>query len=350
MSSGDLPADFRTQIGRLEEGIASLSLRMDKLAEVVTTASEKPRGIDLLKKLGVTADKFLERYFESLPEIDFYRALHGGSEPLGSQPGFLSLGSSLCRQLHFSTDEFRFWMKAMARPPRMHRKEWEWFYIAQILFEHGLLRPGKRGLAFAVGQEPLPALFASYGCEILATDQAPDKAHESGWAATPMYSSQAENLIDERICERDKFLSHVSYANADMNDIPDEFEGKFDFCWSSCAFEHLGSIEHGLEFVQRSLDTLAPGGIAVHTTEFNLSSNNQTLETAGCSIYRQRDIEELARRVADAGHEMQPVDWTQGPGFAETVIDLPPYKQSPHLKLRIAEFDCTSIGLVLHKR
>jgi hypothetical protein len=338
-------ADLR----RLEERIAALSEQMRDLVQIVTTATEKPRGIELLKKLGVTPDRFLERYFEALPETDYYSALHGGLEPLGSKPGILSLGSTLCRQLHFSTDEFRFWMKAMARPPRMHRKEWEWFYVAQILHENGLLRPGNRGLGFAVGQEPLPALFASYGCEIVATDQAPEMAHESGWASTPMYSSQVDSLYNEQICDRATFYNLVSYKNADMNDIPAEFSGGFDFCWSSCALEHLGSLDHGLKFIEKSMESLSPGGIAVHTTEFNMSSNDDTLETPGCSIYRKRDIEELKQRLSDAGYVLEAVDWTDGRGFAETVVDLPPYRQSPHLRLRIGQFDCTSLGLVVRK-
>ena len=41
----------------------------------------------------------------------------------------------------------------------------------------GLYRPGKRGLVFAVGTEPLPAMFASFGCAIVATDIFP----EQGW-------------------------------------------------------------------------------------------------------------------------------------------------------------------------
>jgi hypothetical protein len=231
----------------------------------------------------------------------------------------------------------------------MHRKEWEWFYIAQVLFERDMLQPGKKGLVFAVGQEPLPSVFSTFGCQILATDQAPDKAAESGWAASDMYSSQVEMLFNEHICTREQFDASVSFAHADMNDIQPDLSARFDFCWSSCALEHLGSLEHGLTFVERSLDTLVPGGIAVHTTEFNLSSNELTLESPGCSVFRRRDIEDLIGRLERAGHQVAPVDWNSGPGFAEAVIDLPPYKQSPHQKLQIAQFSCTTIGLIIRK-
>jgi hypothetical protein len=135
-----------------------------------------------------------------------------------------------------------------------------------------------------------------------------------------------------------------------MNDIPQELSHKFDFCWSTCAYEHLGSLERGLTFVERSIDTLVPGGVAVHTTEFNLSSNDDTVESTDLSIFRRRDMEELATRLTAAGHEVSPFDWTSGPGFAETVIDLPPYKTSPHLKLQVEQYACTSVGIIVRKK
>ena len=55
---------------------------------------------------------------------------------------------------------------------RLHRKIWEFCFIAQALDERGMLARGRRGLGFAVGTEPLPAMFASRGCAIVATDLA----------------------------------------------------------------------------------------------------------------------------------------------------------------------------------
>ena len=350
-SDSDAPiAAAQGQLENIQAQLDALSRQFSALSQQVEQAAARPRGVELLKKLGVTPERFLDRYFETLPDNALYEALYGGSESLRGRPGHLGLPSSLCRQLHFSTDEFRFWMNAMGRPPRMHRKEWEWFFIAQALFERGMLEDGKKGLAFAVGREPLPALFAALGCQILATDQAPDKAVASGWSESGMYSSAVESLNDEGICPRDKFFASVSYANLDMNDIHLDSDERFDFCWSSCAFEHLGSLEHGMSFVENSLDVLVSGGIAVHTTEFNLSSNDDTMETPGCSIFRRRDIDALVARLEAAGHHVEPFNWDTGPGFAETVVDLPPYKQSPHLRLKIMQYDCTSLGLIVRKK
>lgn len=297
----------------IEARLAHLDASLRQLSETVGAVAAKPRGGELLKYLGVSPDRFLKRYFENASGGEYYAALHGGTESLRGGPAALGMRSGLCRHLHFSTDEFRYWVGALGSVPSMHRKQWEFFYVAQVLFEQGMLAPGKKGLAFAVGREALPALFAKYGCEILATDLDESDAEAKGWVHTGQHSNQVEHLFYENVCPREIFFSSVRYQNLNMNDIPQDLSGMFDFCWSSCAFEHLGSIEHGLTFVERSIDTLVPGGIAVHTTEFNLSSNEDTVESVNLSIFRRRDMEELAARLTDAGHEVFPLIGRAGP-------------------------------------
>ena len=286
--------------------------------------------------------------FQTRPENDLYEALYGGSEPVRNEPSIVGLSSSLCRQLHFSLDSFRYWMKQMGRRPRLHRKDWEWFYIAQAFFERGKLMPEARGLVFAVGKEPLPSVMAKMGCRVVATDQAPEAAAASGWSGS-MYSSQVDSLHYPTILDRETFITNVQFEHVDMNNIPHHFASGFDFCWSSCAFEHLGSLELGMRFVENSMETLRPGGVAVHTTEYNLSSDEATIDTPGTSIYRRRDINELVARLEQKGYSVEPIDWTLGRGFAEVIVDPAPYRQSPHLKLSYAGYDCTSIGLIISK-
>ena len=289
---------------------------------------------------------FIQRFRDRPGEL--YAAVIGSSMPLKAEPGYIGLQSSLCKQVHFSLDEFRYWSWAIGDRPRLHRKLWEWFFVIQTLFEHDMLRAGRRGLAFAVGRERLPALFAARGCEILATDLATDRAMSDGWIASGQHADGLAALMDTAVCPEADFLRRVTYRDLDMNAIPDDVEG-FDFCWSSCSFEHLGSLEHGMAFVETAMRTLKPGGIAVHTTEFNLSSNDDTLESKGLSIYRRRDIEELIARLERAGHRVAPIDWTIGEGFVENVVDLPPYLLDGHLRIRISDYDCTSIGLAVVK-
>ena len=283
------------------------------------------------------------------PERLSYRDLVANHHVPIAPPGPVRLTSSLCRQRDFTLDAHRYWTRLMRDPPRFHRKQWEFVFIAQALAERGQLAQGCAGIGFGVGREPLPALFASLGCRILATDQSTEEAARAGWTQSGQHADALASLRRLDICEEDRFDALVSFRNVDMNEIPQDLFGQFNFCWSSCCFEHLGSIEAGLQFVDHSMATLVPGGVAVHTTEFNLSSNDATLESRDLSIFRRRDIEALIDRLEKQGHRVEPMEWDEGEGLVDAYVDLPPYRAEPGLKLRIGTYDCTSIGLIIER-
>jgi SAM-dependent methyltransferase len=283
-------------------------------------------------------------------ENALYRSLVGAEKPLSSTALPVPLTSSLCQQVHFCLDQYRFWIEQIRDKPRFLRKQWEFFFIAQALFERGMLQVGRRGIGFGIGSEPLPALFASFGVEVLATDQSYENAERSGWVKSDQHSTDVSGLNIRGICTAARFSKLVEFAEVDMNALPANLGGRFDFCWSACALEHLGSLKHGTEFIKRSLDVLKPGGVAIHTTEFNLSSNERTIESEGLSVYRRRDIEELVQEIETEGHTVEPIDWTHGNGLAETVVDLPPWgRGEPHVRLLLDDFECTSIGLIIRR-
>jgi SAM-dependent methyltransferase len=284
-------------------------------------------------------------------ENSLYRAFIGTELPIASSPTPVMFTSSLCHQAHFALDQYRFWTRALKEAPKFQRKQWEFVYIAQALFERGFLEPGRRGLVFGAGQEQLPALFASFGVKVLATDQAPETAMAGGWIESGQHTYDLAALNQRSICTDRMFQELVSYRSVDMNDIPDELDESFDFCWSACALEHLGSLAKGLDFIEASLRTLRPGGLAVHTTEFNLSSNTDTMETANVSLYRRVDIDEFVARLSGKGFDVSPINWELGEGFAEMVVDLPPYagRGEPHIRLMAGEYQTTSIGLIIRK-
>ncbi|MGE3779833.1 MAG: class I SAM-dependent methyltransferase [Pirellulaceae bacterium] len=231
----------------------------------------------------------------------------------------------------------------------MHRKIWEWCYIAQALAERQLLRPGRRGLVFAVGQEPLPALFAGLGCDILATDLDVRRAAAAGWVKTNQHADSLAQLVRPELCPLEKFHERVSFRHVDMNQIPDDLQG-FDFVWSSCSLEHLGSLAHGEQFLYNSLKCLRTGGVAVHTTEFNVTSNESTPDYRSTVLYRARDIERIAHNLAACGHTPAQVDLRPGEMPLDRIVDVPPYVWSPHLKLHYRHNICTSVGLIVEKR
>jgi SAM-dependent methyltransferase len=332
----------------ISKSIAELSAKVDRLSEQVETN----------RTLAETAFARVSRNFNPASALGFlgdgsnrvYRGFVGDERPLSGQPAPVPLGTTLCQQLHFSLDQYRFWARAMKDRPKFLRKQWEFFYIAQALYERGLLSAGRRGIGFGVGREPLPALFASFGAEIVATDQSLDGAVRAGWIRSNEHSADLSGLNDLGICTDRMFRELVTFAEADMNAINPEFNGQFDFCWSACSLEHLGSLDHGLNFIKNSMLALKPGGVAVHTTEYNLTSNEATIEHTDFCLYRRRDIERLLEDLTAQGHAPAAPEFTTGEGYAETVVDLPPYgRGEPHLRLRVAEFDCTSIGIIVQK-
>jgi SAM-dependent methyltransferase len=262
-----------------------------------------------------------------------------------------AMTSRLCTQEQFLTSEYKSWCRELKEEPMWHRKQWEHYFISRALRERSVLDRGRKGCGFGVGREPLPAFFASLGCKILATDAPSPKAGRS-WLATQQHAASLKNLRVGDICPVETFYSNVEYRPVDMNHIPADL-ADFDFIWSSCAMEHLGSLEKGIQFVLNSCRCLKPGGIAVHTTEFNLSSNDKTVEWGATVLFRQRDILELGRRLPDIGSELIPVDFSPGNGFLDKFIPPPPYDYSrvtlPMLKMMVQGYVSTSIGLILRK-
>ena len=259
--------------------------------------------------------------------------------------------SQLCTGDQMLEPVYQKWCREIDSPARFSRKQWEFIYIIQALSHSGMLARGKKGLGFGCGREVLPSLFAKYGCETKATDLDEERAVKQGWASTSQHSSSLEDLYQASngIIDRQTFQELVTYEVLDMNDVPDNNFSKYDFVWSACALEHLGSLEHGFNFIRNSLRCLQPGGMAVHTTEFNLSSNEQTLETPSCSVYRKKDIEKFVAELSAEGYFVEPLNFNVGQSNVDKVVDLPPYRMSPHIKLKLDKFTVTSIGLIIRK-
>ena len=291
-----------------------------------------------------------------------------GCPPGGAHPIALFIGlpppsrrscvlpSLVCRHEHFRSEWMLRWERALRDDPAVpnpwmnppHRKLWEWCAIAQALEERDMLRPGRRGCGFAVGSEPLPSAFAARGAIILASDGPDAAAH---WGSSGEHAGSLDAVHHPGIIDRTAFAARVSFRFIDMRRIEGVEPGSFDFVWSSCAFEHLGTLAAGLDFAAASLGLLRPGGVAVHTTEFNVSSNDRTSETGENVIYRRRDLEAFAGRVRLAGAALVKPDFDPGSEPEDVAFDLPPYyvHHRPHVKLLLQGHVSTSIMLVLHQ-
>jgi len=270
----------------------------------------------------------------------------GLQERWPSAPTLAHPVSQMCTSSQFEEDDYLRLCAALKIKPALIRKQWEFIHIIRSLEHSGIVRPGARGLAFGVGRERLPALFVSLGCRITATDL-PLAEADGVWAGGPQHTATIDNLIYPKIAARPRFNKNAEFRPVNMNAIPDDLVG-YDFCWSSCALEHLGSLEHGLNFIRNSLKCLRPGGVAVHTTEFNLGSATETLEEGTSVVYRESDLLAFQAEMTAAGHTMT-LNLNPGDRPTDRMIDRD-RNADIHLRLYVKnKILATSIGLCIRK-
>ncbi|MGJ7494379.1 class I SAM-dependent methyltransferase [Variovorax sp. RT4R15] len=279
--------------------------------------------------------------------------------------------STLCKQSDFSTEWYLRWKQIIAdAAPELdvsqaavwgkvwdgmegkwlHRKLWEWCAVAQALEERGMLEPRRTGIGFAVGQEPLPSLFAKRGVDLVASDFHGDGA-EPTWATTGQLGQSLDAIHWPGVLSAAEFGARATYQNIDMRNLSALPRSAFDFSWSSCSFEHLGSLDAGLQFLVDSLECLKPGGIAVHTTEFNISSNDTTVEEGSSVIYRRKDIESFEMRLRNLSCAIEALNFDAGSEQHDIAYDYPPYYTHgrQHLKLQLDGYISTSLLLIIRK-
>jgi SAM-dependent methyltransferase len=288
-----------------------------------------------------------------------FAAGHAGPDLTApAQPVRVGLTSQICRQADIEHDWLRHWCPALFCYPLYHRKLWEDCFVLQALWEAGMLEPGRRGLGFAVGQEQLPSLFAARGLDITATDLDPADRRARGWLASGQHSAAtAAQLHHPHQLERAAFDARVGFRAVDMRRIPADLAG-YDFVWSVCALEHLGTLQRGLDFVVQAMRCLKPGGLAIHTTEYNLNPQERTIGRGYTVLYQRRHMDALAARLAAEGHQMLAFDDARGDGMLDHFVDLPPYPHhpfalaplhAPHLRLSLHGRIVTSAGIIIRK-
>jgi hypothetical protein len=268
------------------------------------------------------------------------------------------LTSVVCRYEHFRSEWYLRWAHTLGYPSVVdtvdtsgsHRKIWEWCAISQALEERGMLQPGKVGLGFAVGQEPLPSAFAARGARVLATDR-PQDADPDGWSATGQHAASLDVLFKENLIGKREFSDRVAFAPADMTSIGHLGTRGYDFLWSSCALEHLGSLQAGAAFIEASLLLLKVGGVAVHTMEYNVSSNEETLTDGANVIYRQQDIEAIGQRLRALSARLLRPDFDPGDEAPDVEFDYEPYfhNRRYHIKILAFGFVATSMLLIIQR-
>jgi len=288
---------------------------------------------------------------------------------VAGEPSRRGLVSKATTQADVESPWFVYWCQQLGIAPVYHRKLWEFAFCLQALHDAGLLAEGVRGIGFGCGREPPRPYFAAPGTPAPGPDPSPEPASGpevsgQGWTNTHQHASTLRMAWHPDLVDEARFLALVDHKFVDMNAVPDVAE-PYDFCWSICALEHLGSIEKGLAFVENAMKVLKPGGIAVHTTEFNYSNDDATVDNWQTVLFQRRHFQQLAERLAAKGHVMLGPDFDVGDGVLDGFVDVPPYtwdsgqrevmawdkraKPVAHLKLAVDGFPTTCFGIIVRK-
>lgn len=280
--------------------------------------------------------------------------------PEMTEARFVGLQSKASVQDDIESDWVGHWCHQLKIPVVYHRKVWELAYVLQAMHENGHIRPGARGLGFGCGVEPIPSFLAAEGVSVMMTDLAPESAIEAGWSATNQYASTLNMAYQPHLVEQAAFDELVRLRHVDMNSIPADLVD-YDFCWSVCALEHLGSIDKGLKFIENSLATVRDGGLSVHTTELNINSAGPTIDNWPTVLFQKRHFEALAQSLRVKGHYVAELNFFLGDKPMDRFIDLPPHHhdlpkdmaswigEPRHLKVGVDGFACTCFGLIIRK-
>jgi hypothetical protein len=207
----------------------------------------------------------------------------------------------------------------------------------------------RTAIVFGVGTEPTVAYLASVGWHVTATDYF-DGEIASTWQETDQLVTSLSDLNSNGLCPPEKFSERVRLLNMDMNNIPEDLDGKYDLVWSLCALGHIGGYENGLDFIKRSGKLLKKGGLAVHTTEMDSSAGIDRLEEPNLSLYQRADLEGVLSSLKDQGYTVPDHDLEIGDGALDAFVDVSPYREHPHLRLDVLGHVTTPTSLVFSKK
>lgn len=282
-----------------------------------------------VKSLGYDLARTLEAQLQSIP-VDPVKVMGLDSKP--------------STQADIEARWCRGWCATLRERPRYHRRIWESAYALQALYEAGATLPTAKVLALG----PLDGTVISYLArnDVASTVMGPD---------VPWFRDDLTDPVT--------FARNVAYI-PEGQAVLGAFTG-FDACWSIGQAGRLGSIRKGMDFIVQAMDTLKPGGLAVHVFDFNFADDGKTIDNWPSVLFQQTHIEALAEELRAAGHAPRPLSFDVGHQSLDRFIDVPPFDlsrseafaslwkdgwQSAHLKVSLDGFPATAFGLVCKRK
>jgi SAM-dependent methyltransferase len=175
----------------------------------------------------------------------------------------------------------------LREPSRLHRKQWEFAMIFLVLRRLGMVRPDRVGLSLGGGTERLLYSLAHLIKHMTVTDlYDPDTVWDCARTNDPN-----EFVHVMRPFDVDDSKYHA--VRMDMRSL-DCDDRSFDFCYSSCSIEHIGSDADFLRHFDEVSRVLKDGGIYVFTTE--ISFINSTIQDPGNYVFAPDYLTDLVSR------------------------------------------------------
>lgn len=175
-------------------------------------------------------------------------------------------------------------LNELREPVRLHRKQWEFAMIFLALQKLGLLSDDKTGLSVGGGNERVLYSVARNVKKLFVTDLYSD---ETVWDCAR--TGDPDDFIKaHKPFEVDD--SKIKALRMDMRNLDFE-DNTFDFCYSSCAIEHIGTCEDFIQHFNEVNRCLKEGGYYVFTTEFHFG--NETIENPNNYIFSPEYLEKM---------------------------------------------------------
>lgn len=229
---------------------------------------------------------------------------------------------------------------------RHHRKQWEFAYVAHQIKTKVLESNNTdlKAIVFGAGKERIVSYAAGLGVNVLASDYVDNKT--VNWGISNQLSRKKEDLYYDILLDKDTFDKNVTFENIDMRQINHLPQNTYDFVWSICSLEHVGSIDESIKFINNATNLLKPGGIAIHTTEFCIYKYSDVDLTRGGTVFFQyNDLSKI--KGLDPENESNRFIISLGDFIT---IDRNPFRDYNHTYLQFAGFVATSIAFTIFKK
>lgn len=197
----------------------------------------------------------------------------------------MNLTSKLCDAADwFRPDILEIITNELREVPRFHRKQWESAMIFRSLRQSGKLRSDSVGLSMGGGKELILYSLAPHLKQLVVTDLYDT---QTAWDCAKTDDPDAFIKQNKPFPVDDTKLKALQMDMRDLQ-FPDR---TFDFCYSTCAVEHIGTREDFLQHFNEVSRVLKDDGVYVFTTE--VSYGDTTIRDEHNYVFSLQELYEI---------------------------------------------------------